>query len=90
MKNPIDTLAGLAATFASLAISHLRGMLGVIAGVTFLFAAHAAFQRIVAGQAEQQAQLDQLTKPVAQAPAPAATAALQKWCTVDNWPSNCK
>lgn len=89
MKNLIDTLIDMATTFAGLAIEHLRELLAVIVGVALLVAAHVMFQHVVAGQAAEQAMFDQLTKPVAHVPAPAATAASQQWCSVNTWPSSC-
>ena len=90
MKNLIDTITDLVITVAILAIEHLRGLLFVIACVTFLFAVHIGIKHVLAEQNAQQTMFEQSTKPAAQAPAPAATAASQKWCPVDNFPYNCR
>jgi hypothetical protein len=91
MKNPLDTIAGLATIVASLAIENLRVLLSATALVAFLTAVHIEVRHVVAAQNAQQTMFEQFTKPTAQAPAPAATAAAQKkWCPVDNWPSNCQ
>jgi len=90
MKNIFAAFADLATMVTSLAIENLRFLLSATALVAFLIAGHIEVRHVVAEQNAQQTMYEQLTKPAAQAPASAATAALQKWCPVDNWPSNCQ
>lgn len=90
MKNPLDNIANLATMVASLAIENLRVLLSATALVAFLIAGHIEVRHVVAEQNAQQTMFEQFTKPTAQAPAQAAPAAAQKWCPVNNWPSNCR
>jgi hypothetical protein len=90
MKNLIDTIADLATVVASIAIENLRVLLSATALVAFLFAVHVEVRHVVAEQNAQLTMFEQFTKPAAQAPVPTATATSQKWCPVDNWPSNCQ
>lgn len=90
MKNLIDTIADLANMVAGLAIENMRVLLSATALVSLLIAGHIEVRHVVAEQNAQQTMFEQFTKSAAQAPAPAATAAAQKWCPVDNWPSNCQ
>ena len=83
MKNLIDTIADLATIVASLAIENLRVLLSVTALVALLIAGHIEIRRVLAEGNAQQSTLEQITKSAAQTPAPAATAASQKWCPVD-------
>ncbi|MBD8872473.1 hypothetical protein [Rhodanobacter sp. DHB23] len=90
MKYLIDTIADLATMVASLAIENLRVLLSATSLVALLIAGHIEIRHVLAEQNAQQTMFEQIAKAAVQTPAPAATAASQKWCPVDNWPSDCQ